>query len=31
MEVTTSQLKGLKVIVTRYRDNEKYTVVAGYA
>lgn len=31
MELTKKQAEGLKIAVARYRANEKYTVIAGYA
>lgn len=31
MELTQKQEEGLKSAVARYRENEKYTVIAGYA
>lgn len=31
MELTKKQSEGLKIAIARYRDNEKYTVISGYA
>lgn len=31
MELTKKQEEGLKIAVARYRSQEKYTVIAGYA
>lgn len=31
MTLTANQIKGLKIAVQRHRDNEKYTVISGYA
>ncbi len=31
MELTRKQEEGLRIILQRHRDNEKYTTVAGYA
>ena len=31
MELTARQEQGLKIAVARYRNNEKYTVISGYA
>lgn len=31
MELTKKQLEGLKIAVARFHNNEKYTVIAGYA
>lgn len=31
MVLNTKQEQGLKVAVERYRNNEKYTVISGYA
>lgn len=31
MKLTKKQEEGLKIAVARYRENEKYTVIAGYA
>ena len=31
MELTKKQLEGLKIAVARFRSNEKYTVISGYA
>ena len=31
MELTKKQEEGLKIAVERHRNNEKYTVIAGYA
>jgi len=31
MILTTNQMKGLEIAVTRHRDGEKYTVIAGFA
>ncbi len=31
MELTEKQKEGLKIAVARYRNNEKYTAIAGYA
>lgn len=31
MQLTRRQEEGLKIAVARYRDGEKYTVIAGYA
>ena len=31
MRLTKKQEEGLKIAVARYRENEKYTVIAGYA
>ena len=31
MELTRKQEEGLKIAVARYRNGEKYTVIAGYA
>lgn len=31
MELTRKQEEGLKIAVSRYRDNKKYTVISGYA
>lgn len=31
MFLTKKQEEGLKIAVARYRTNEKYTVIAGYA
>lgn len=31
MELTKKQQEGLNIAVKRYRDNEKYTVIGGYA
>ena len=31
MELTKRQEEGLKIAVARYRDGERYTVIAGYA
>lgn len=31
MVLNTKQEQGLKVAVERYKNNEKYTVISGYA
>lgn len=31
MELTRKQEEGLKLVVARYKDGEKYTVISGYA
>lgn len=31
MELTKKQSEGLKIAIARYRNNEKYTVISGYA
>lgn len=31
MVLTRKQEQGLKIAVERYRNNEKYTVISGYA
>lgn len=31
MVLTRRQEQGLKIAVERYRNNEKYTVISGYA
>lgn len=31
MELTRKQEEGLRIAVSRYRDNKKYTVISGYA
>ena len=31
MELTKKQEEGLKIAVERFHNNEKYTVIAGYA
>ena len=31
MQLTMKQNEGLKIAVTRYNNNEKYTVISGYA
>ena len=31
MMLTTKQAEGLKIAIARYRNNEKYTVISGYA
>lgn len=31
MQLTRKQEEGLKIAVARYRANEKYTVISGYA
>lgn len=31
MVLTNKQEEGLKIAIARYRANEKYTVIAGYA
>ena len=31
MELTNAQQKGLEIAVNRYRNNEKYVVISGYA
>jgi hypothetical protein len=31
MELTNKQSEGLKIAVARFRNNEKYTVISGYA
>lgn len=31
MELTRKQEEGLKIAVDRYRHNEPYTVISGYA
>lgn len=31
MVLTNKQQEGLKIAIARYRANEKYTVIAGYA
>lgn len=31
MVLTRKQEQGLKVAIERYKNNEKYTVIAGYA
>ncbi len=31
MILTRKQEQGLKIAVERYRNNEKYTVISGYA
>ena len=31
MILTKKQEEGLKIAVTRYHNNEKYTVISGYA
>jgi len=31
MQLTKKQEEGLKIAVTRYRANEKCTVISGYA
>lgn len=31
MILTKKQEEGLKIAVTRYKNNEKYTVISGYA
>ena len=31
MILTRRQEQGLKIAVERYRNNEKYTVISGYA
>ena len=31
MVLTHRQEQGLKIAVERYRNNEKYTVISGYA
>ena len=31
MILTTKQEEGLKIAVARYKNNEKYTCIAGYA
>lgn len=31
MILTKKQEEGLKIAVARYRNNEKYTVISGYA
>lgn len=31
MELTKRQQEGLKIAVARFRNNEKFTVISGYA
>lgn len=31
MELTPKQEEGLKIILARYKNHEKYTVISGYA
>ena len=31
MILTKKQEEGLKIAVARYRENEKYTIISGYA
>lgn len=31
MELTKKQEEGLKIIIARYRSNEKFTTISGYA
>lgn len=31
MELTIAQERGLKEVIARYRNGEKYSVIAGYA
>ena len=31
MELTKKQEEGLKIILERHKNNEKYTTIAGYA
>ena len=31
MQLTEKQLKGLDIAIQRFKNNEKYTVIAGYA
>lgn len=31
MELTRKQEEGLRIAVERYRQNESYTVISGYA
>lgn len=31
MQLSNKQNEGLKIAVTRYNNNEKYTVISGYA
>ena len=31
MELTKGQEDALKIILERYKNNEKYTVISGYA
>ena len=31
MELTEKQEEGLKIAVARYKSNERYTCIAGYA
>lgn len=31
MELTNKQKEGLKIAIARYRNNEKFTIISGYA
>lgn len=31
MQLTKKQEEGLKIAVTRYKENQQYTCIAGYA
>lgn len=31
MELTAKQQEGLKIAIARFRNNEKFTVISGYA
>ena len=31
MELTEKQKEGLKIAIDRYRNNQRYTVISGYA